>query len=131
MLVLDTHVLVWWLNGAPGLSRKAAAAVRAAAKNKELVVAAISIFEISTAVRRGRLQLHVALDVWLSALAQLPEVRVEPVTMEVARMAGALDEAFPGDPADRMIAATAWSLDAPLVTADKRLRAVESLATIW
>lgn len=127
MTLLDTHVLVWWVNGMPALSARARHALRGAA----LAASAISAFEIATAVRRGRLDLGVPLDRWFADLAILPELRLQPVTDEIARIAGSFDRIVPGDPADRIIAATAIALGAKLVTADARLRRVPQLQTVW
>jgi PIN domain nuclease of toxin-antitoxin system len=131
LIVLDTHALVWWLTQAPGLSPAAKRAIGRNAGSGEIVVSAISILEIATAVRRGRLQFSVPLDQWLADTRSLPELRVEPVSAEIAALAGSMPEPMHGDPADRLIAATATLLGAALVTGDERLRAVPGLKTIW
>jgi PIN domain nuclease of toxin-antitoxin system len=131
LIVLDTHALVWWLTQAPGLSPAAKRAIGRNAGNGEIVVSAISILEIATAVRRGRLQFSVPLDQWLADTRSLPELRVEPASAEIAALAGSMPEPMHGDPADRLIAATATLLGAALVTGDERLRAVPGLKTIW
>lgn len=131
MIVLDTHALIWWLATPEKLSNKARAAVRARARRRELIASAITIFEIATAVRRGRLNLTVAVEDWLAALRQLPELSIHPVTDAIAEIAGRFDDALPGDPADRLIASTAILLDAPLVTADAKLRGAFPIQSIW
>lgn len=127
MTLLDTHALVWWANGMPALSARA----RRVLRSGPVLASAISAFEIATAVRRGRLDLGVPLDRWFADLAILPELRLQPVTDEIARIAGSFDRTVPGDPADRIIAATAIALGAKLVTADARLRRVPQLQTVW
>lgn len=127
LTLLDTHALVWWVNGKPSLSARARRALRGAA----VLASTISAFEIATAVRRGRLDLGVPLAQWFADLATLPELRLEPVTEQIARTAGSFDQSVPGDPADRIIAATAIALGAKLVTADARLRGVPQLQTVW
>src|SRR5205809_31558 len=89
------------------------------------------IAEIATAVRRGRLALGVSGDQWLGDLHQLPELHFEPVSAGIAQLAGSFDEAAPGDPADRIIAATAIALESRLVTADQRLRRTPRLQAVW
>lgn len=131
MIVLDTHVLVWWVTGASALSMRARRALQNAAQVGATCVSTISVFEIATAVRRGRLALGSSLDQWLRDLDILPELRFEPVTAEIARLAGTFSESMPGDPADRIIVATAISLRAKLVTADGRLRKTPHLQTVW
>lgn len=131
MIVLDTHAVVWWLTQAPGLSTAARRAIQRNAGRGEVVVSTISVLEIATAVRRGRLQFTVPLGQWLADLRSIPELRLEPVSAEIAAVAGGLPEPMHGDPADRLIAATAIGLGVPLVTGDDRLRANPALRTIW
>lgn len=131
MIVLDTHVLVWWLSAAAGLSPRARKAIGAAAAKNAVVASAISVLEIATAVRRDRLQLALPLEHWLADANSLPELRFEPVSAGIALLAGSFGNDMHGDPADRLIAATAITLGAALVTADDRLRECRSLNTIW
>ena len=57
----------------------------------------------------------------------LPEPQFQPVSAQIAELAGSFDEATPGDPADRIIVATALKL----VTSDRRLRDSPSVVTVW
>lgn len=131
MIVLDTHALVWWVSGSKPLSARAKREIRTAQAAGRLSASAISLLEIATAVRRGRLALGSPLDRWCEDLARLPELQIQPVTAEIARVAGSFDASAPGDPADRIIAATALALGARLVTADVRLRRFPQLQTVW
>jgi len=130
-ILLDTHALIWWVASPRELSARASRAIRTAAAQHALIASAISVFEITTACRRGRLQFTVPVDTWLDALQSLPELRIEPVTDRIARMAGTFDDAAPGDPADRIIAATAMTCRARLVSADQRLRKWKQVRTVW
>jgi PIN domain nuclease of toxin-antitoxin system len=95
----------------------------------------ISIAEIREEARYGGLRvtllgLH-GFEQWLADLRSLPELRFEPVTAEIAALADSFDGAMHGDPADRIIAATACTLGAQLVTADERLRGLPDAVTVW
>ena len=131
MIVLDTHVLIWWVSGSPQLSAAAASAIRRAARESAAIVSAISVLEIATAVRRGRLELKSGFSEWLDDVRLLPDLRFEPVSVDIARLAGSFQGASPSDPADRIIAATAILLRTKLVTADAALRDCGLVATIW
>jgi PIN domain nuclease of toxin-antitoxin system len=132
VIVLDTHALIWWADAGSKLSKKARQAATVESRRQGLVASAISVFEIITLERRGRLAFKVPADEWLIHLRKLPELRIHPITDEIAERAGALgDGVFPGDPADRLIAATSLVLGAPLITHDTKLRAVPSLSTVW
>lgn len=131
MIVLDTHVLVWWLTQARELSTVAKRAIGKHAANGAVVASTISVLEMVTAVRRGRLQLTMPIEQWLADVRSIPELRLEPVSADIAAVAGGLGEPMHGDPADRIIAATATVLGATLVTADERLRSVPALRTLW
>jgi len=131
MIVLDTHVLVWWLAAPSNLSAKARRFVNSSAAKGQVSVSTISLFEIATLVRSGRLKLGVDLASWFDALQLLPDIKMEPVSSDIARVAGEFEEPFPGDPADRLIAATAIVTKAKLVTADQKIRQVSVVETIW
>ncbi|MDT0496878.1 type II toxin-antitoxin system VapC family toxin [Algiphilus sp. W345] len=131
LIVIDTHVLVWWLSGSTRLSSRAKRRLAAACERKPAVASTISVLEIVTAERRGRLELSVPVRQWLNNARALPELRFEPVTADIAQLAGEFDETMHGDPADRLIAATAACLNAPLVTADEKLRSYNKIKTLW
>lgn len=100
-------------------------------RNGHLAASTISLFEISTAIRRRRLVLAVPPEQWLSDIRLLPELRFEPVSAEIAQVAGSFNEAVPGDPADRINAATAITLGLKLVTADEGLCRAPRLRAVW
>lgn len=91
----------------------------------------ISVFEITTALRRGRLELSLPVQDWLAEAAAMPEVRFEPVTLAIAALAGQFRDELHGDAGDRLIAATALHMALPLLTADARLQAIPGLKTVW
>jgi PIN domain nuclease of toxin-antitoxin system len=74
--------------------------------------------------------LKIPVTEWLNSLRTLPELTIQPVRKRLPS-AGGFGDVFPNDPADRLIAATALVLDAPLITADTKLHGLPSLTTIW
>lgn len=131
MIVLDTHVLVWWIAGDPKLSRKAANAIRKELPDGRLCVPAIAAWEVGMLVSKGRLTLGMDVDEWLEGVQAIRGVVVLPLTSRIALDSTRLPGSFHGDPADRMIVATARTENAPLVTADQRIRAYHNVRTIW
>ncbi len=116
-VLLDTHVL-HWLSAEPArLSRKATAAIESA---DDLAVAAISWFELAWLAAHERITVTVPIRSWLEELAT--QVRTLGITPAIAGAAVALPTSFPGDPADRLIFATAVEHGWHLVTKDRRLR---------
>ena len=131
MIVLDTHVLIWWIENPAQLSPKARRAIAKVSLENGIIVSSVSALEIATLVRRNRLHLAVSVDLWLANVQRLPELHFEPVTAEMAQIAGSIGDELHGDPVDRLIAATAVVLNAPLVTADTKLREYKGLDTVW
>lgn len=116
-LLLDTHVLHWWAAEPERVSRAATRALMAA---DDLVVAAISWFELAWLAHNERIAVSIPVSTWITRLSSA--VRTLPLTPAVAATAVALPSTFPRDPADRLIYATAVEQGVRLVTKDGRLR---------
>jgi PIN domain nuclease of toxin-antitoxin system len=116
-VVLDSHVVHWWSAEPDRISPAAAKAIGDA---DELAVADISWFELAWLATHERIVVSIPIASWLQRLAA--QVRTIPVTPAIASTAVNLPASFPGDPADRLIYATAIERGWPLVTKDQRLR---------
>jgi PIN domain nuclease of toxin-antitoxin system len=117
-VLLDTHVVQWWSAEPDRLSESAA---RTVAEADRLVVAAITWFELAWLAAHERVVVTMPIRSWLESLST--EVQTIGVTPAIAHTAVTLPSSFPGDPADRLIYATAVELGCRLVTKDKRLLA--------
>ena len=131
--LLDTHVLLWWLSGGSRLSAEAARVIQSA---ERLLVSPISCWEIGTLARSGRIVLDRPIASWIARVFEDRRQAVAQLTPESAGWAGSLEDArFPGDPADRLIYATAREHRIPLVSKDERLRDYAAVAgdvdVIW
>jgi PIN domain nuclease of toxin-antitoxin system len=127
-VVLDTHAWLWWVSAPGELGRGAAARLRRA---RRVLVSAMSCLEVAIAVARGRVSLDRGPLEWLEQAASLPRVELVPLTPAIAVAAAQLGRDFPGDPADRVIAATAILEGAVLITKDAHLRGRSPLVTAW
>jgi PIN domain nuclease of toxin-antitoxin system len=116
-VLLDTHVVHWWSAEPRRVSRGAARALEEA---DELAVAAISWFELAWLADNERIVLSIPARSWLEGLAA--QVRTVGITPAIADTAVSLPSTFPGDPADRLIFATAIEHGWHLVTKDRRIR---------
>lgn len=115
-LLLDTHVVHWWSAEPDRVSRPAREALDDA---DELLVAAVSWYELAWLARNGRIALNVPIRSWLEGLgAQVRTISLGPA---IADTAVALPDSFPGDPADRQIYATAIEQGVRLVTKDRAI----------
>jgi PIN domain nuclease of toxin-antitoxin system len=123
VIVLDTHILVWL---AVTSERLGAGVREVLAEGAELAISTVTVEEIAYLVMRGRIELDRPVRTWVADVLSAHEVRPIAPSVAVALRAGSLDPAdFPGDPADRLIYATAVEHGARLATADERLRAVD------
>lgn len=116
-VVLDSHIVHWW-SAEPHLI--SAAASQAISDADELAVSDITWFELAWLAEHDRIALSVPIASWLQRLAG--QLRTVPVTPSIAATAVRLRASFPGDPADRLIFATAVEHGWPLVTKDERMR---------
>ncbi len=116
-VVLDSHVVHWWSAESDRIS---AAASKAISDADELAVADISWFELAWLARHERIVVTIPLTSWLQHLAR--QLRTIPLTPAIAATAVTLPSSFPGDPADRLIYATAVENGWTLITKDRRLR---------
>lgn len=116
-ILLDTHVVHWWSAEPQRVSGPARKALEDA---DELVVAAISWYELAWLARHERIVVNVPIRSWLQGLAA--QLRTIGVTPAVADTAVALPSSFPRDPADRLIYATAVEHGLRLVSKDRAIR---------
>jgi PIN domain nuclease of toxin-antitoxin system len=115
MIILDTHIWVNWILG--GEAALPPAIVDAMQKENRLAVSAISCFEVTMLVSRGKLQLPLPASEWLQEALGNSGVESLPVTCEIASRSVSLAEIH-RDPADRIIIATALVHDAKLASID-------------
>ncbi len=121
MILLDTHVLLWLVEGSERLGTRARERIEADAGDIHL--SAISFWEIAMLVDKQRIALSMPLARWREQVLSLGSFKIASVDVEIASDAGALPGDIHGDPSDRMIIATARSLGCPMLTVDRHILA--------
>ena len=129
MIVLDTHAWVWWVGGTGDLSL---AAERSISEAEEIGISTISCWEVAMLVARGRLELTLEVGRWVGTALAMPRVVELQVDARTATRAGGLDrKTFPGDPADRIIYATALERGVRLVSQDTGITKFDPARVVW
>jgi PIN domain nuclease of toxin-antitoxin system len=122
VLLLDTHVWLWYAEGVSGRLRPAGIRKLDAARKEEgLLVSAISVWEFGMHAARGRIQLTVPLRDWVERALDAPGIRLAPLDAAVAAESTLLPGEPQGDPADRFLIATARIHGVGLATRDERI----------
>jgi PIN domain nuclease of toxin-antitoxin system len=122
LTVLDTHVWIWMVEGdRTALSAPAIEAIETAARGGAVRVSAISVWEVAMLEAKGRISLSRPLDDWIQAALHAPGIRLLPLTPEIAIESTRLPGAPHGDPADRMLMASARHLGGRLATCDRQI----------
>lgn len=133
MIVIDTHILLWWASEEQSnrLSVAAKSAMDAATNDGRIFISSASAWEIGVLVARQRIGLSKDVLVWLETIGRVPAVQFVPVDNTIAIRSTRLPGSFHKDPGDRYIVATALQLSVPLVTADEKILAYPHVRTIW
>ncbi len=130
MILLDTHVVVWLALAPDRVSRIARAAIDEARHDGSgLAICGITLLEIATANRNGRISLAMSLESFLRDVEE--RFVVLPISGRACARTLTLPASYPKDPADRVIGATALVEGMSLVTADREIRRAKVVRTIW
>jgi PIN domain nuclease of toxin-antitoxin system len=129
-VLLDTHLWIWWVTGQESLTEVERQTLGRAAETGQVTLSAISLWEAQMLHARGRLQLEMAFDAWLLQAAAPAVVQVLPIDVAVVLALNNLPGSFHGDPADRIIVATARARDLPLATRDRAIRRSQAVR-LW
>jgi PIN domain nuclease of toxin-antitoxin system len=129
LILIDTHALVWAVGDSKKLSRAAASAIRRARHSGGLAISAITIWEISSLLTRGRVRAFGTVEASIQIF--LEDVAVRPITPEICALGVLFPDDYSRDPADRIIGGTARAEGLTLVTHDERIRRSPLLRTVW
>jgi PIN domain nuclease of toxin-antitoxin system len=130
VILVDTHVVVWLAFDQDQISRKARSAIDDARKNADgLAISDVTLLELATLARKGRIHLDISLESFLEEV----EARfvVLPISGRACARAVGFPASYPKDPADRIIGATALVEGLSLLTADREIHRSRTVQTIW
>ena len=120
MIIIDTHIFLWWVHGDERLTENQDEIIKAN-EVQVIGVSAISCWEIAKLVEYKRINLHQKIDEWFKQAFKYPGVRLIELTPEIAIESTQLLGEFHHDPADQIIVATARIHSCPLVTSDSKI----------
>lgn len=120
-LLLDTHTWVWLNNGSAELSDKIIQTIDHAADDGKVFISAISVWEIATLAAKKRLILRTSLKEWMSEALSQVGVELVPLAPDISIESAELPDGLHGDPADRLIVATARIKRMVILTRDAKI----------
>jgi PIN domain nuclease of toxin-antitoxin system len=129
MILLDTHIWVWWVHGDDRLSKSQIKAIQS--NEGDLIgVSAISCWEIAKLVEKKRLELPCSVMEWFDQALAYPGIRILELTPNIAVESTQLPDKSLKDPADQIIVATARVNDCELVTSDEKILKYTHVKTV-
>ena len=120
-ILLDTHVWIWLFNGSTELGKDVIEQIDFAANRGKVFISAISVWELSMLVAKNRVNLSQPIHQWVKDSLSQPGVNLSVMSPEIAIESSFLPGDFHGDPADRIIVATARINNLLLLTRDKKI----------
>ena len=119
--ILDTHAFIWLMQGVRELSSQNIRKIEDYAHQAALYISAISLWEVAMLEKKKRIILHQPCLQWLTQSLEVPGLKLENISPLIAAESANLPGEFHGDPVDRLIVATARSLQAHLITRDSKI----------
>ena len=129
--LLDTPTWIWANSFPELLSPTVVDTLEALTQEDNLLLSAISLWEVCKLVEKGRIQIFSDLEEWVRQALDIPGLQVVPLDFRVFYKSTTLPGAFHRDPADQMIVATARLTDAVILTKDQRIRDYPYVKSIW
>ncbi len=130
MILLDTHIWLWWLLGDGNLSSSERESLNSKAENQKLCISWVTIWETEMLERKQRISLEPDFQSWILHATRPEIITILPVDLAVVIAQRELPDSFHADPADRLITATSLLADYPLATHDGRIQSSKA-CEIW
>lgn len=120
-VLLDTHVLLWSLVQPEELAEDIKQHITLAQENGQLLLCSISLWEIAMLKFKRRINIYEPIKDFLGSVTNIPGLSIKEISSEIAAESVLLMDDFHGDPADRIIVATARCFGATLLTRDQKI----------
>ena len=130
MVLLDTHIWIWWLLGDGSLSSAERKALNRLASKGSLAISWVSVWETEMLERKGGVSLLPGFQPWIEQATNPEFITVLPADIAIVLAQRTLPETFHSDPADRLITATSLLSGYPLATHDQRIKK-SAVCEIW
>ncbi len=121
MILLDTHIWLWWLWGSDRLSAREKRLLDSLSEKGKLAVSIISLWELEILERKGKIRLTIDFEDFIRKSTHSSIIRLVPLDVPIIIKQRLLPDSFHSDPADRLIAATALYTGFPLATKDQKI----------
>ena len=129
--LLDTHTWIWWHMRPQNLSKKVTGIISNPNQYDELLVSAISPWEFSKLLEKGRLGISYDPADWIHSALDMPKLRLVPLSPVIAYRSTVLPQPFHSDPADQIIVATARDESAVILTKDEKILSYKHVRSLW
>jgi len=129
--LLDTHTWVWWNARPDALSPAVRELLSDPAACNELLLSAISVWELCKLLEKGKIGLSLPVEDWIRQALDAPGLRLVPLTPRIAYRSTVLPGPFHQDPADQIIIATAREENATILTRDARILGYRHAQSLW
>lgn len=130
MILLDTHIWIWWVNGGEKLSEHQIEVLNEN-KFKEIAISIISVWEAAKLSEYGRLELDLSIKEWIYVAMEFKKIKIIDLTPEIILDSTSLPGNFHKDPADQLIVSTARIYNCPLLTSDRKILDYSFVDTIY
>lgn len=127
-VVIDTHVLIWYIFDLNRLSEKALKALRT---KSYIYISAISLIEITYLVEKGRIDSEILIRVDNAINNPTVNLFLVPIDLKIVNAIQQIDRLIVPEMPDRIIAGTALYLQLPLITRDLKIQALSNIEVIW
>ena len=121
-LVLDTHSLIWYLEGLE-LSEAQVQTIEERRQANHLYISAISVWEVAMLINKRKAAISISINEWLQRVLAIPGLQVIDLSLTILIDSCYLPDFEHRDPADRMIVASARAIDGHLLTFDQKILA--------